>query len=355
MVLHKMLGVAFGTAVAGWAGFSLAQATPKTKTPVAKTQAAPAEAAPLQLQSLDPTARPDPFPAVNPKFFTADSPTVATVDSYLHAILGYDANRIWRVMGIQKTQAPGVVKVVAMVSDRSANARVQTAAFFVTPDGKHVITDAGTGVQTFGADPFAENRAILRARADGPARGGVSKDFLLVEFADLQCPHCKDAQAIMARLGQDFPKARIVYENFPIPEIHPFAMRAAEYGACIAQKNSDAFFTYAQGVYDTQVALTADQGVTTLKSAVTKAGMDPEAIAVCASSDAAKTMVSASTKLASDLGIEQTPMLAVNGRILPLTGIPYETLRSLIIFQAGLDGVGSSANLIGVPTATTKR
>ena len=309
--------------------------------------------APLQLQSLDPTARPDPFPPVNPKYFTADSPSVATVDSYLHAMLGYEPNRIWRVMAIQKTAAPGVVKVIAMVSDRAANAKVQTASFFVMPDGKHLVADSI--VQPFGLDPFAENRALLRARADGPSHGAASKDFMLVEFADLQCPHCKDAQAIMTRLAQDFPKVRMVYENFPIPEIHPFAMRAAQYGACIAQKNSDAFFTFAQGVYDTQAALTADEGENTLKAAVTKAGMDPEAIAACASSDAAKTMVSASTKLANDLGIEQTPMLAVNGRILPLTGIPYETLRNLIIFQAGLDGVGASASLIGVPAATAKR
>lgn len=355
MILHKMLHLAVCIAVVGRVGVAVAQATPEAKAPTAKTQSGTAKSAPLQLQSLDPTTRPDPFPPVNPKFFTADSPSVATVDSYLHAILGHDANRIWRVVGIQKTPAPGVVRVVAMVSDRGANAKVQTAAFFITPDGKHLIADAGTGVQTFGADPFADTRAMLRARADGPSRGAVSKDLMLVEFADLQCPHCKDAQAIMTRLAQDFPKARIVYENFPLPEIHPFAIRAAQYGACIAQKNSDAFFSFAQGVYDTQAALTADEGENTLKAAVMKAGMDPQAIAACASSDAAKTMVDASTKLANDLGIEQTPMLAVNGRILPLAGIPYETLRNLIIFQAGLDGAGSSANLIGVTPATAKR
>lgn len=32
-------------------------------------------------------------------------------------------------------------------------------------------------------------------------------------------------------------------------------------------------------------------------------------------------------------------MLAINGRLLPLTSVPYETLKSLIVFQAGLDGI----------------
>jgi hypothetical protein len=36
-------------------------------------------------------------------------------------------------------------------------------------------------------------------------------------------------------------------------------------------------------------------------------------------------------------------MLAVNGRLLPLTGIPYEQLKQIIQFQATLDGVDSGA------------
>lgn len=348
----KVFHVAVGVAVLGLTGITLAQVTPPNAPIPAgqKTQAAPAlktapaqKPAPLQLQSLDPATRPDPFPPVNPKNFTSDTPTPAAVDSYLRAMIGYDANRIWRVVAIQKTPAPGVTKVTALVSERTPNAKIQTASFYVLPDGKHLLADS-TGVQNFGADPFAENRAILKARADGPSHGATSKDLLFVEFADLQCPHCKDAQAIMTKLAAEFPKARIVYENFPLVEIHPLAFRAAAFGACIAQKNSDAFFTYSQAVYDTQGALTQDDGEQTLKNAATKAGMDPEAMAVCASSPAAKELVDASTKLATDLGIDQTPMLAINGRLLPLTTIPYETLKNLIVFQAGLDGVPVASN-----------
>jgi protein-disulfide isomerase len=351
----KVLQVAVGVTVLGFGGLSLAQTATQTapaKAPAAKAPAATAataqKPAPLQLQSLDPTTRPDPFPPVNPKYFTSDTPTPAAVDSYLHAMIGYDANRIWRVVAIQKTAAPGVTKVTALVSERTPNAKVQTASFFVLPDGKHLVADS-TGVQPFGADPFAEARAILKARADGPSHGATSKDLMFVEFADLQCPHCKDAQAIMTKLAADFPKARIVYESFPLTEIHPLAFRAAAFGSCIAQKNSDAFFTYAQAVYDTQGALTVDDGEQTLKNATTKAGMDPDAMATCASSPAAKDMVDASTKLATDLGVDQTPTLAVNGRLLPLTTIPYETLKSLIIFQAGLDGVPVASNPFVAP------
>ena len=63
---------------------------------------------------------------------------------------------------------------------------------------------------------------VLQQRADGPYRGSASKDLEIVEFADFQCPHCKEAQANMDKLAVDFPKARIVFQNFPLPQ-HPQA------------------------------------------------------------------------------------------------------------------------------------
>ncbi len=319
-----------------------AQTPPPGQQPGAKAPAAGqvSKPAPLQLQSLDPTARADPFPPANPKNFTATTPALATVDSYLQALLGYDQSRIWRVEAIQKTAAPGISRVVVYISDRAPNSKVQTATFFVTPDGKHGIADQS--VVPFGAKPYAENRALVMERANGPYRGAASKDLELVEFADLQCPHCKDAQPVMKRLAEDFPKARIVYQSFPLVEIHPYAFKAAAYGACVAKKSNDAFFTYAQAVYDTQGALTEDTGEQTLNAAVTKAGLDPAAISTCAATEAIKDEVNASSQLAMDLGVGETPTLVVNGRPLPLT-VPYETLKSIIVFQAGQDGVPAAA------------
>ncbi len=333
ILLFAAASATLATAQTGTAPAPPSQTT-QTK-PSAAVKNTPAQ--PLQLQSLDPGSRADPFPPVNPKFFTADSPSAATVDSYLHAMLGYDANRIWRVAAIQKTAVPGVSKVTAFVSDKTPNAKVQTASFIVLADGKHLVADSS--VQSFGANPFATDRATLQQRADGPAHGSASKDLLFVEFADLQCPHCKDAQAIMTKLAADYPTARIVYESYPLVDIHPLAYRAAAYAACVAQQSNEAFFAFTQAVYDMQGTLTADDGEQTLKNAVTKAGQNPETIATCAAGATAKASVDASSKLATDLGIDQTPILVVNGRLLPLTSIPYETLRNLINFQAGLDGI----------------
>lgn len=302
-----------------------------------------AQQAPLTLNSLNPSSHPDPFPPVNPKFFTAAAPTVDTVNSFLKQLWGYDANRIWRVEAIQSTPAPGVAKVVVFVSDKSPNAKVQTTAFFVTPDGNHAL--AGDGVVPFGATPFAETRKVIQARADGASRGAASKDFLLVEFADLQCPHCKEAQGTMAQLVKDFPNARVVYQSFPLVDIHPFAFKAAAYGYCVQKQKNDAFFPYADAVFETQEALTPEAGDATLKNAVTKAGLDPAAIDACSTTQATKDQVNASIKLAEDAGVDQTPMISVNGHILPLSQIPYETLKSIVAYQAALDGVSGATSV----------
>ncbi len=351
MTLKQVLAFSAVVMALGSTGFALAQAAPAAPAAPAAQTAPAAKAPPLQLHSLAPDTVADPFPPVNPKYFTADTPTVATVDSYLHAVLGYDSNRIWRVAGIQKTAAPGVSRVIALVSERTPNAKVQQATFYVLPDGKHLIADT-SGVLPFGADPYAASRQIVEARADGPWHGAASKDLEIVEFADLQCPHCKDAQPTMKRIADDFPDAHVVYQNYPLVEIHPFAFKAAAYGVCVAKKSNDAFFTYVQAVYDTQAQLTDEAAEQTLKAAASKAGADPAAVSACAATPETKAAVDASTRLAGDLGVEQTPMLMVNGRLLPLGGVPYETLKEIIAFQAVLDHVPGAVleqPTLGVP------
>ncbi len=229
-----LAGLATALSVTAAVGAQTGTGASAPAQPAGAAQTAPAaQKAPLQLQSLGQQTKADPFPPVNQKYFTATSPSVDTVNAFLKALWGYDPNRIWRVEAIQATPAPNVSKVVVFVSDKSANAKVQPTAFFVTPDGKHAV--AGDAVVPFGDKPFADLRKTLQTRADGATRGATSKDLLLVEFADLQCPHCKEAQSTMEQLVKDFPNARVVYQSFPLVDLHPFAYKAAAYGVLRAE------------------------------------------------------------------------------------------------------------------------
>jgi len=321
---------AFALAMIQGATMAIAQqtATPSAKVPTAQT--APA-APPLHLNSIGPPSKLE-FPPANPKNFTATSPSTQEVNAFLKQIWGYDPNRVWEVVGVQTTEAPGIARVTVLVGEQGVSHTPSPTVFFVTPDGHHAI--AGSGVITFGAHPFADVQQKLEARATGPYRGASSKNLMLVEFADLQCPDCKLAEPTMDKLATDFPNARIVFQVFPLTSIHPEAEKAAEYAACVAQQKGNAvFFQFVQAVFDTQENLTTDADGT-LKAAATKAGADATAVSNCAGTPAAASAVAASVKLGKDLEVNQTPTLFVNGRDVPATGVPYNTLKQIIAYAA---------------------
>lgn len=313
------------------AGTAHAQAT--------KTPAAPAPAQSSK-KATKPPQQPH-FPPVNPANFTASSPTKAEVKAFLKSSWGYDPNRIWEVAAILKTQAPGVSKVVVFVAEKN-HPKVGDIQFFVTPDGKHLI--AGDSVVPFGAHPFREAREILQQKANGPWLGSSSKKHMLVEFADMECPHCKEAQSTMAKLRKDFPHARFVFENFPLVNIHPEAFLAASYGECVAKAGGNAaFFKFVDNVFAHQDKLTPADGKTTLANAVTAAGQNPAKIASCAASPAGKAAVEASMKLGQQLHVDETPTLYVDGRPVPATAMSYSMLKQIVQYQFSMDSQSTAS------------
>jgi len=330
-----VLAILFAPAFPVLAQQHVPPAPPAQEAPASSAQSAPAQT------SAEPSA-PAPtaplLPAPNPADFTAASPTKEQVDAFLHATWGYDDNVIFQVHAILKTSVEGVSKVVVYYADRAGKEKPQGLVLFTLPDGKHMV--AGNDVVDFGANPFADTRRQVQEKADGPYRGSPSKDFEIVEFADFQCPHCKEAQANMDKLVADFPKARVIFQNFPISSLHPEAAKAAEYGLCVSkQGSSSAFFQYAAAVFDGQDGLATPDGATlTLNSAVAKAGLDPTKIAACAADPQIKAQIGASVKLGSDLGINQVPTLVVNGRAVP-ANVPYDVLKKIVDFQVKFDGI----------------
>ena len=59
--------------------------------------------------------------------------------------------------------------------------------------------------------------------------GDADAPVTLVEYGDYQCPHCAAAHPVVAQVRQHFGKQLLfVYRHFPLTEIHPMAMSAAE-------------------------------------------------------------------------------------------------------------------------------
>ena len=320
---------------------SPAQSTPAQTAAPQNTAPAGSEAPSAPAAQAPSTTLP-PMPPVDQKNFTATTPTVDTVNSFLKASWGYDPARIWQVQAIQKTPVQGVSHVVVLVEEKGSDQQQPSPlSFFTLPDGKHLIADE---VLPFGPKPFEDYRELLQKQADGPSKGAASKDLMLVEFADFECPHCKEADPLVQRLLTDFPNAHYVYENFPLAQIHAQAEKAAEYGVCVAKLGgNDAFFKYSASVYANQTGLTPEGATQTLNKAVTAAGQDPAKISTCAGSPETKATIAAQLQLGADVGVNSTPTLFINGRGLPFAGIPYETMKQIVSFQMQLDGVQSAA------------
>ena len=116
---------------------------------------------------------------------------------------------------------------------------------------------------------------------NGPSRGPADAPVTVVEFSDLQCPHCKEAQPTIDKLMAEEKNARLVFQNFPLPS-HDWAAKAAYYGDCIGRTSPDAFWKYVASVYDAQKDITASNADEKLTALAEQAGAKGADTAACA-------------------------------------------------------------------------
>jgi protein-disulfide isomerase len=92
-----------------------------------------------------------------------------------------------------------------------------------------------------------------RDHSSGPVDAAVT----LVEYGDYQCPYCRQAhpllKALQRRLADNGSPFRFVFRNFPLTEIHPRALRAAEAAESVAAHGGDAaFWTMHDAIFEHQ-------------------------------------------------------------------------------------------------------
>ena len=60
-------------------------------------------------------------------------------------------------------------------------------------------------------------------------RGAEDAPLTLVEYGDFECPNCKQAAPVCDLMLKRFAgRVRLVYRHFPLEEVHPHALLAAE-------------------------------------------------------------------------------------------------------------------------------
>lgn len=259
---------------------------------------------------------------------TAGLPSEDTVNGFMQQTFGYDSTITWKVASIKPSAAEGLAEVTVVITSSQGQ---QVTTLYVTPDGKHAL--AGD-VLPFGSKPYAPAQEALQKGVNGPARGPEKSPVLIVEFSDLQCPHCKEAQPTVDKLLGDEPKARFVFQQYPLP-MHNWAEKAASYADCVGRSSTDAFWKFVQGTYDDQANITESNADEKMTAIADKAGVKGADIAACAAKPDTKTRVQKSVALGTEVGVTGTPTLFINGRrIANVAGTPYEVLKGIVEFSA---------------------
>ncbi len=277
------------------------------------------KAAAHHIKSAPNTAKADTAPAL---------PSEETVNAFLQQTFGYDANLSWKVASIVPSEAQGLTRVTVVIASPQGQ---QLSIFYVTEDGRHAV--AGD-LMPFGARPFEPARKELAKGITGPAEGPANAPATIVEFSDLQCPHCKEAQPVLEKLIADEPNVRLVFQNFPLAiPAHDWAAKGAAYADCVGRVSNEAFFKFIHGVYEKQSEITAANADEKLTALAAQAGAKGTEVAGCAAQPETTARVEQSVALGKELKVASTPTLFVNGRkIESLSALPYDVFKKLVEF-----------------------
>jgi protein-disulfide isomerase len=255
-------------------------------------------------------------------------PSEATLNEFLKHMFGWNQNLAWKVVEIKPSEAAGLSEATIIFHTPKGQ---QATRIYVTADQKHALTG---DLVPFGSDPFAADRELLKS-AHGPSEGPKDAVITIVEFGDLECPACKAAQPNITRLMQEEPKARLVFQNFPLEQIHKWSLVGAKYVDCLGRTNNDAVWKFIATVYDHQAEVNEQNVDQMLKGYVKEAGGDPETIAACVAKPETAKRVADSLGFGEKVNITSTPTFFINGRRLVgfSSNIPYDVVKSMTDYE----------------------
>jgi protein-disulfide isomerase/uncharacterized membrane protein len=168
----------------------------------------------------------------------------------------------------------------------------------------------------------------------GYRKGPADAPVCIVEFSDFQCPHCAQAFRDLRALVHARPDVRVVYRNFPLDPscnrlieapMHENACLAACAAECAGQQGK--FWDYHDMLFENQEHL--ERG--SLFRYAREMGIDLAAFRTCIDDPATRARIGDDVATGISLGINQTPTLYINGRVVPGLREPIHYEYAVII------------------------
>jgi protein-disulfide isomerase len=146
--------------------------------------------------------------------------------------------------------------------------------------------------------------------------GPVNAPITLIEYGDLQCPHCRRAHGVvprvMRRLGD---RMRFVFRHFPLTESHPNALHAAEAAESVAaQAGEKGFWKMHDLLYEHQPEWEDAPDDARILELAREAGADPDLVASDLDGARYEEQIKENFMGGVRSGVNGTPTFFINGR-----------------------------------------
>ena len=263
------------------------------------------------------------------------SPTQRNIEAYLRHLYAFGPDVVLVVGSPKPTAVEGMLETTI---DLTINDNKQKVNFYVSKDGKFLFSG---DLSDMTKDPLAENRARIDMK-DAPSTGDARAVVTLVEYSDFECPVCRNLHDVLRGMLPNYAgKVRVVFKDFPIEQLHPWARTAAIAGRCAYQQDGKAFWKLYDFIYDNQEIISAANAWTKMTDYASQSGLDADTFKSCMASPEAGAAVNASHENGQKLDVNSTPTVFVNGR--RMVGADPHLLEQYINYELNQQKTGKTA------------
>jgi protein-disulfide isomerase len=186
-------------------------------------------------------------------------------------------------------------------------------------------------------DPFADLMSKIDV-SGRPVRGAKSAKVVVVNFDDFECPFCSRMhETLFPEIIKEYgDRVTFIYKDYPLEEIHPWAIHAAVDANCLAAQNDGAYWDFADYIHANKQTVDNEKSPAARLDAIDKMAMlqgQKHSVDVVKLQSCVKAQnedaVRASVKEADDLGVSATPTLFINGQKID-GAVPVSELRAVL-------------------------
>lgn len=185
-----------------------------------------------------------------------------------------------------------------------------------------LILIVGVAVVFSGSDSDSGRYVEVGTLIEGAqnTQGDPEAKVVIVEFSDFQCPACQGAETFVDAVREQYSdQIFLVYHHFPLIQIHPYAMIAAQFAELAADEGK--FWPAHDLLFSRQEEWSSlrseDEVLAQFESYLSELDIDKTDFSSRIQSKEIKDRVNGELSLSQQLNISATPTFFVNGQQTP--------------------------------------